>query len=342
MNFTKVWNDIKNYFTNNYWGIILFFVTLIVGIVAIKIILNITRRLLSKSKIEHIAQKFIYNIIKVSLYLALILILLQLIGIGITGIMTAISAIVLALGLALQDNVSNLANGIILVSSKTLKKDDYITVDGFEGTVSEIHFLNTTIITSDNRTITIPNSTIVNNALINNNTFTKRRVNFSFSISYETDIQKARQIILDVMASNGKVYMENKPPFCKLKTLGDSALIFSANCWCDSEDYWDVYYYVTEKVFNEFKKNNISIPYNQMEIRLRNDEVIMPFDKEDLPKREEKIRQEEKKKFDLETFDFDINRLTKRERKERKRKEKNALKEMEKLEQNKKDDENKQ
>ena len=144
------------------------------------------------------------------------------------------------------------------------------------------------------------------------------------------------------MASNGKVYMENKPPFCKLKTLGDSALIFSANCWCDSEDYWDVYYYVTEKVFNEFKKNNISIPYNQMEIRLRNDEVIMPFDKEDLPKREEKIRQEEKKKFDLETFDFDINRLTKRERKERKRKEKNALKEMEKLEQNKKDDENKQ
>ena len=105
------------------------------------------------------------------------------------------------------------------------------------------------------------------------------------------------------MHSNGKVYVDDQKPFCRLKTLGASSIDFFANCWVDSEDYWDVYYYVVETVYNEFKKNNISVPYNQIEVRNRVDNVVMPFDKNNLPERVEKQRNKTEK-FDLETADL--------------------------------------
>ena len=102
------------------------------------------------------------------------------------------------------------------------------------------------------------------------------------------------------MKSNGKVDLEPEP-FCRLKYFSASSIDFFANCWCDSEDYWDVYYYVIENVYNEFKRNNISIPYNQLEIRNRVDEVVMPVIEKPLQERVEKVRVEEKHKFNLET-----------------------------------------
>ena len=104
------------------------------------------------------------------------------------------------------------------------------------------------------------------------------------------------------MISNGKVDLDPEP-FCRLKELGASSLDFFANCWVDSEDYWDVYYYVVENVYNEFKRNDISIPYNQLEVRTRTDKVVMPFNKEPLQARVEKERKVEEH-FDLETADL--------------------------------------
>ncbi len=120
-------------------------------------------------------------------------------------------------------------------------------------------------------------------------------------MAYESDVELVKKVILDVIKSNGKVIMdeEKRPlPFCRLKTLEASSIKFFANCWVDSEDYWDVYYYVMENVFNEFKRNNISIPYAQLEIRERKDNVIMPVIEKNL-ERQEKVRVK-KKKLDLE------------------------------------------
>ena len=124
------------------------------------------------------------------------------------------------------------------------------------------------------------------------------------------------------MNSNGKVYVnEGKKPFCRLKTLASSSLDFFANCWVDSEDYWDVYYYVVESVYNEFKKNNISVPYNQLEVRSRVDNVVMPFDKNALPERVEKVRKKEEH-FDLETTNLSDIFKGKRKNKDSKKAEK--------------------
>ena len=101
------------------------------------------------------------------------------------------------------------------------------------------------------------------------------------------------QIILKINNNSDKIYDNEKhKPFCRLKVLGSSSIDFFANCWVDGSDYWDVYYYVVENVYNEFKRNNISIPYTQLEVRNRTDKVVMPFNKETLPERVEKVREE--------------------------------------------------
>ena len=257
---------------------------------------------MAKTRLEHISQSFLYHVMKFLLYLILVLILLSTIGIAISGMITAISAVLLAVGMALESNIANFANGIVIVCSKMFKKGDFIDVNGMAGSIEDINFLFTTIVTVDNKRVTLPNSSLVNNPVTNFGANKTRRVDFTFGVAYDSDVELVKKIILDVMNSNGKVRLE-KAPFCRLKTLNASSIDFFANCWVDREDYWDVYYYVVENVFNEFKRNNISIPYNQIEIRDRHDIVTMPVVGDKLPERVEKERKQNKT-FDLENDDI--------------------------------------
>lgn len=292
----KLWNDIVTFFSTNVWRIVGFFATLLIGIIVIKLVMLIFRKTFEKTHMEKIAQQFTLTIIKFLLWLALILGLISIIGIELTGIITALSAVLLAVGMALQNNIANLANGIVIVSTRMFKKGDYIIVGGVEGSIVDINFLFTTLLTVDNKRITMPNSTIVNSSVVNAGANKLRRVDFTFSVAYETDVELVKKIVIDCMHANGKIYdNEEYQPFCRLKTLNSSSIDFFANCWCDNEDYWDIYYYVIETVYNEFKKNGISIPYAQLEVRSRTDEVVMPFDRANLPARVEKEREEESK-----------------------------------------------
>lgn len=302
MDWNGIWNNIKNFFINNAWNILLFFVVLCFGVIAIKLTLNILKRIFRKTKMELIAQNFLIGFLKFMLYLVLVLVLLSIIGIQINGIITALSAALLAIGLALENLISNFANGIVIVSTHMFKKGDYIIVNGVEGCVTSINFLFTTLTTPDNKKITVPNSSIVNSPVTNNGANPKRRVDFTFSVAYESDVELVKKIVTDVMVSNGKIYLD-PAPFCKLKTFGQSSLDFFANCWVDCGDYWEVYYYVMENVFNEFKRNNITIPFNQIEIRERTDHIVMPVIEKQLPERVEKER-EILKHIDLENDDL--------------------------------------
>ncbi len=322
MDWAGIWNDIVTYFQTNVWNIVFFFVILILGIIIIKIIMTVLRKVLGKTRMERIAQQFICTAVKFCLWLILILILLSQIGIQISGILTAISALILAVGMALESNMANLANGIVIVSNHMFKKGDYIIVDGVEGNITDINFLFTTLLTSDNKKITLPNSTIVNSSVTNLGANAKRRVDFTFSVAYESDVELVKKIVTDVMKSDGRVYLD-PAPFCRLKTMNASSLDFAANCWCDNEDYWDVYYYVMEWVYNEFKRNKISVPYNQLEVRERKDNVNAPVIGKKLPERVEKVRVEKK---DNDVFKLIKNGLTKHKKKNKKDKKKKGKK----------------
>ena len=315
MDWEKIWSDIVNYFKSNAWNILFFFVILILGIIIIKILMAVLRKVLSKTKMEKIAQHFLCTAIKFCLWLALILILLSQIGIQITGILTAISALILAVGMALENNMANLANGIVIVSTHMFKKGDYIIVDGVEGNIVEINFLFTTLLTTDNKKITLPNSDIVNSPVTNLGANAKRRVEFTFSVAYESDVELVKKVVTDVMKSDGRVYLDPEP-FCRLKTMNASSLDFFANCWCDNEDYWNVYYYVMEWVYNEFKRNNISVPFNQLEVRDRKDKPKNIVVGKSLPKREEKVRPEAHEHDILENIKNKIKKKDKKQEKD--------------------------
>ena len=313
--FKGLWNDIVEFFTTKYWNVITFFIILIVGILLIKTVLTRVRRAMSRSKMEKIAQSFIVNILRYVLYLVLLLILLSFIGVEITGIITALSAAVLAVGMALKDNSSNLANGIIIVSMKMVRKGDFISVGGTDGTVDDINFLFTTINTPDNKRIFIPNSKMTTDSLINYGMNGSRRVDLTFSVAYETDVELVKKIVTDVMLSCDKVATD-PAPFCRLKVLGESSLDFFSNCWCKSEDYWPVYYYVNETVFNEFKKHGISVPFHQTEVRIRTDEVTMPV----IPDEPKRTSPEFKIKNKGEKDEFEFIKKVKNHNKNKKKK----------------------
>ena len=319
MDWKAIWNSIVTFFKTNAWNILWFFVILVVGLILIKIVMNLVKKVFSKTKIEKMAQQFICTVLKFVLYLALVLILLAQVGVEITGILTACSAVILAIGMALQNSISNVANGIIIISNKMFKKGDYIITGSVEGKVEDINFLFTTLLTNDNKKITLPNSNILNGEVTNLGACPTRRVDFLFSVAYETDVELVKKIVTDVMKSDGRVFLD-PAPFCRLKILGASSIDFAANCWCDNEDYWDVYYYVIENVYNEFKRNNVSIPYNQLEIRERKDEVKMPVTEAPLPERVEKVRPVEKDKFDLENDNLVTYLQEKHKRKKKKEK----------------------
>lgn len=340
MDWNQLWNDIVTFFETNIWNIVLFFAVLFIGIILIKLLINISRRLLNKTKIEKIAVGFIIAILKVVLYLCLVLILLSIIGVQITGILTALSALILAIGLALENNIANAANGLIVVSSKMFKKGDNIEVDGKKGTVVQINFLFTTILTSDNKRVTIPNSTIINSSVVDYDANKTRRVEWKFTVAYESDVEQVKKLICDCMYSNGKVRLD-PAPFCRLNNLGASSIEFVARAWCDREDYWDVYHDVLELVYNELKRNNISIPYDQLEIRQRKDSPVLPVNKKPIPKRVEKIRVEQRD-FDLENADLTSMFFKKKGKKSTRKSERkvdlatNLLKTEEKLQKNSK------
>lgn len=290
MDFGAIWETIKNYFAENYMSYVRFFAVFIIGIIVIKILLKIMSGVFRR--MEPVAKRFLLAIFKFVFWLTLILVLLSVVGVEITGMLTAVSAVLLAIGMALESNIANLANGIVIVSSHMLKKGDFITVGDTSGCVTEINFLFTTLTTLDNKRVTIPNSTIVNSAVVNAGANPKRRVDITFSVAYESDVELVKRTVIGVMRSNGKVYLDPEP-FCKLKTIGESSLDFFSNCWCDSEDYWDVYYYLMENVYNEFKKNGIVIPYRQVEVREKRGAETLPFDNSPLPERKEKARKKE-------------------------------------------------
>lgn len=313
----NIWESIYNYFDANSWNMLRFLLIAIFGFFMCKILIKILKAIFSKTRLEKITQKFILSALRIAIWVVYIMTLLNILGIDLTGIIAAFAAGAVAVGLALENSLSNLASGIILVSSNIIKEGDYIELLGVEGTVETIGLLETTIITVDNKIIHIPNSKISSNSLTNYSSKSTRRIDLIFCVEYSSNVETVREIILNVLHSNGKILLDPKPN-CRLSKLNDNSIDFFTTCWCDNEDYWEIYYYIIDLVFDEFKKHNIKIPFNQLEVRLKNEREIMPTYQKALPTRVEKIRDEE-----MEEGDFIDKFINKQKNRNFKRKHKN-------------------
>lgn len=246
-------------------------VVLVIGIIVTKLTLFILSKGLNKTKLDLTVTKFTSQVVKIVLYMLLITIVLSMLGIPSTSIITVIGTAGVAIGLALQTSLSNLAGGFLLMINKPFKIGDYIITNGVEGTVAQISLLYTRLDSATNQAVFIPNGMAINATIINNNANKTRRVEMLYSISYDDDVTKAKSLIEELLNADQRVLHE-MPMAVVLKEHGSSALIIRARAWCATDDYWDIYFDMNEKVRAAFIENGISIPYDQIDVHIKDEQ----------------------------------------------------------------------
>lgn len=243
-------------------------VVLIIGIIITKLVLFGLSKGLGRSKLDLTVTKFTAQVVKIVLYTLLLTIVLSMLGIPATSVVTVIGTAGVAIGLALQTALSNVAGGFLLMINKPFKIGDYITINGVEGTVAQISILYTRLDSLTNQAIFIPNGMAVNATIINNNTNDTRRLEMLFSISYDNDFAKAKNIIENILDLHEQILHE-LPLLVVMKEHGASAIVILVRAWCKANEYWDVYFDLNEKVRAAFIENNIEIPYNQLDVHVK-------------------------------------------------------------------------
>jgi small conductance mechanosensitive channel len=187
-------------------------------------------------------------------------------GVETTSFAAIIGAAGLAIGLALQGSLSNFAGGTLIMIFKPYKVGDLIEAQGEIGTVKEIEIFTTKLIGVTNKEIIIPNGSLSNGNIINYTSLGTRRVDLVFGVSYDADIKETKNVLMNVLTSNPKV-INDPEPTVNVVELADSSINFAVRPWCKSEDYWDVYFEVTEATKEALDKAGIEIPYpHQVEI----------------------------------------------------------------------------
>ena len=282
-----IWNTITNYFQSNAWNILFWFATLVIGVIFIYIVVRLFRLIMRKRGVDEMAVRFLSRIIKFALWTFLVLILLALMGVPITGLTTAVSAAILAIGMALRDFLSHLAAGIILIGSRNYKKGDCIQINGLEGAIVDINFLFTTVRTYDSTRVTIPNSMMVNSCVTNLHALGMRRLALHFPVAHDADLDLAKKTLLEVMHSDGRIKLDPVPT-CRLSGINQNYLDLLCLCHVDYEDYWDIYFYIWDQGYDALKRVGIHTPYQRVSVYQGQDKEEFPISHPELPTRVEK------------------------------------------------------
>lgn len=242
-------------------------VVLIIGLWIIKMINNAFVRVLEKREVNESLRGFLKSLAGILLKIMLFISVLSMVGVEMTSFIAILAAAGLAVGMALSGTLQNFAGGVMILLFKPFKAGDYIDAQGYSGTVADIQIFNTILKTPDNRTIIIPNGGLSTSAMVNFSTEPKRRVDFTFGIGYEDDIDKAKQIILDIVSNDERVH-KDPAPFVAVSELADSSVNFAVRVWCESGNYWPIYWEMHEAVKKAFDKEGISIPFPQTDVHL--------------------------------------------------------------------------
>lgn len=238
-----------------------------VGMVLIKLALKITQKALEKTRLDKSVHKFVMTATRYTLYIILAVVILTSLKVPTAPLVTVLGACGAAVALALKDSLRNIASGIIILANKPFIRGDVIEVTGITGIVQSIDLLVTTLKTYDNKVITIPNGTITASVLVNYSREEKRRVDLTFTISYDSDIAKAKDVLLAVAESNSDIFAD-PAPVIGVAEHQDSAILLDLKVWCENSRYYDVRYYLEEQVKLAFDEANITIPYPQMDVRV--------------------------------------------------------------------------
>lgn len=274
MDWNKFWSDLQSWATNTGIKIVIALIVLVLSFLLInklcKIVAKREKKVEDNKHVDKTLYRTISHVIGILLKILVVIALVGYLGIDTSGITALIASLGVGVGLAVNGTLSNLAGGFLLLVTRPFKVDDYIAANGYEGTVEDILICYTKIRTVDCKTVYLPNGALSTTQIVNYTEKGKRRLDITFGISYDDDFEKAKQIIADVVAANDKFHAEPAP---NIRVTAQSASSIDITCmvWCNGEDYWSNKFYMLEEVKKAFDKNGITIPYNQLDVHVKND-----------------------------------------------------------------------
>ncbi len=241
-----------------------------IGTQLIRIVRKLVKKSMQRANAETGAIQFVDSFVKAVLYVVLVFMIASSFGLDAASVVAVLGSAGVAIGLAIQGSLSNFAGGVLILLLKPFKVGDYIIEDSKknEGTVVEIQLFYTKLATIDNKIIVLPNGTLANTSLTNVTANKMRRVDLRISISYEADIRYAKQIITDVLREDEDT-LKDKEMFVFVDELGDSSVVLGVRCWFLNEDYWEGKWRITEEIKYALDRNEIPIPYPQMDVHIR-------------------------------------------------------------------------
>ena len=245
-------------------------VIFIVGRFIIKLINRLVASILQRRHIEISVQTFLSSLVNIILTILLIITVIGALGVNTTSFAALIASAGVAIGMALSGNLQNFAGGLILLLFKPYRVGDFIDVCGVQGTVSAVQIFHTILLTPDNKAVYLPNGSTSSSTITNYSRENKRRIEWTFGIDYGEDVNRARTAILSVITADARI-LPDPAPFVAVGGLSDSSVDIIVRVWVPTEEYWNVYYDMHQRVYETFNEQKINFPYPQQTVHLVQD-----------------------------------------------------------------------
>lgn len=266
-----LWDMVKDYtplVLNLFYQLLIVLLIFVIGRKLIRWIGKGSEKALGKTHIEKGMKKFLTSLLTWCLYIILAFIIADRLGINTTSFLTFLGTLGLGIGLALQSSIANLAGGILILLMKPFVVGDYILFTGGDGTVDNIGLIYTTLITPDNKQVMVPNGSLSNGTITNVTAKDIRRVDLVIGIGYHSDLLLAKHLLSDIIEKNALV-LHDREKMVYVSELGASSVVLGIRVWAKTSDYWDLKWALTEHIKIEFDKAGIEIPFNKMDIYIK-------------------------------------------------------------------------
>ena len=244
---------------------------IIIGMRIISSVKKMFSRSFERMEMEISLRKFLMSVLSVAMYLLLALIAADKLGFNPASLIAVVGSAGVAVALSLQESLSNFAGGIIIMVMKPFRVGDYIvtTTTGIEGTVKIIGLIYTSLLTPDNRMVVIPNGGLANSSITNVTAEDKRRIEIQVGISYESDLRRAKELLLQILDTHPMaLHEEDRMPQVFVWELGSNSVVLGGRVWTKMEDYWTVKFEITEQIKLTFDREGIEIPYQRVDIKV--------------------------------------------------------------------------
>lgn len=252
------------------WGLKLLMAVaiLVIGLFIVKKATKIIGKVLEKKDFDDSLRLFLMSLLSTTLKILVVITALSQLGLEMTSFVALLGAAGLAIGMAFSGTLSNLAGGVMILIFRPYKVGDFLEAQGEIGIVKEIGIFNTILLTLDNKTIIVPNGPMANGNMTNYTMQTQRRVDFTVGIAYGDDYDVAKSTLISFVNEDDKI-LKSPEAFIGLAELADSSVNITLRVWCKTEDYWDVFFKMNERIYKEFGKVGLNIPFPQMDVHIQ-------------------------------------------------------------------------